>query len=145
MKRKFAIIPLLLLTLLSGCLLSSGGYYIGGYHVKTNSAKNEGFRAEVKEIASQIAAQLDYDYAGGFDEPLGLAITLDPKHLTDGAPSPQVVVDWARLPYFDITVLKRGPEENAGTLRARECIENILKKHPEFQWEFDVEHRTMAR
>ena len=145
MKLKHFMFLGLLLIIVSGCL-TPGHLYIGSYHVKTKAAKNESFRGEVKYIVSKIATDLKYNKTGKDDAPWGLNITMLPQFCQPESRPNKIIVTWVSgSSYFDIGIVKEGPEEDEGTLRARSCTEKILKEHPEFQWEFSLDHRTMAR
>jgi hypothetical protein len=145
LKLKHFIFLGLLLTIGSGCL-TPGRLYIGNYHIKTKSAQEESFRTEAKDIMSKIATNLQYKYVVEKDAPWGLEISLYPQFRPLGSTSNKVLSLWvSRGSSFDIEILKQGPEEDEGTLWARSCIEKILNEHPEFQWKFTLDHRTMAR
>jgi len=144
----FKFIPPVIAALITtGCIgfLDPPKYYIGGYTVRTEEARQESFRDEVKQVAAQIAGKLGYVYSINSDDIGGVLIAIYPRNWNLDPSHLRITVEWGTngSKRFFVNILKNGPEETKEIKRIREGIEEVLREHPSFKAEFELSHRSM--
>jgi hypothetical protein len=134
------------LALVFGCsYLEPPRFYIAGYKVKTDAAKSPQFRATIRQLAADVADELQYPVITWEDNRPGVLIAMQGTNLNVG-PNPRVVFSWTnnKRDDFSVSVWKYRPEETEEIRRARAAVERVLKEHPDFMWKSELTHHTMA-
>jgi len=139
-----------LISMFPGCafLDKPGKYYIGDYVVKLSEEEDKRFYGTANEIAEEIRSKLNYDREWrndlGHNEFLSIGFSG-----RNGKPTPRVSFDWTMhkgwlfSPEFSVGILNSGTvEETEEIVRARKCIEEILRKKG-YKWTYDVSNKAM--
>ena len=145
--RRYIYLLIFPVVILSGCLFSSGRYYIGWYEMSSGYKHKAKTCVLVTEIARRVAKEINYEFEWQLCSSYDVFIYLWPiDPLPEESRSVRVIIEtYGRTDGVSIEILQFNPEETAEIVRLRKCIEKVLAEYPDLKWKYVIDHSTMAR
>ena len=133
--------------ILSGCIFSSGRYYIGSYEMSSGYKHKAKTCVLALEIARRIAKDINYKLEMERCSSDLILVSLWPiDPLPEESRSVRLLVEtYGITDGIGIEILQFNPEETAEIVRLRKCIEKVLAEYPDLKWKYVIDHSTMAR